>query len=375
MRSPPPDCGTETLTAALTKTPDAGRVALRKDVSRNAEAGPDLRVPPALSHLQSSQEPIPSLSRMSKTAASGRSQTLQMRTSIKTLSMMAALAAGGTPAAELTSVSTFATLPQPAPHAQVAYGTAQAQSIDVFVPAGSGPHPVAILVHGGCWSVRTAGREQLRRLGGELAERGIAAWSIGYRRANENGGGYPGTYQDVAAAIDLLRTEAPGRNFDLARSVLVGHSAGGHLALWAAARAHLPIDSPLRSLDPFVPTKVISLAGIGDLKAFAPLRAICGEDVADRLTPTRSALWGDAYADTSPASLPVPPARIWMISGIYDRLVPPHWAHDYLLTMQTKGRPDIELLNLPDAGHFDLVLPTTAAGSAIVRRIEQAVRE
>lgn len=292
---------------------------------------------------------------------------------IKMSLLMAALAVGAAPAAELTSVSTFASLPQPMPHAQVAYGTAQTQFIDVFVPAGAGPHPVAILVHGGCWSVHTAGREQLRQLGSELARRGIAAWSIGYRRANEAGGGYPGTYHDVDAAIDLLRTEAPSRNFDLTRSVMVGHSAGGHLALWAAARAKLPLGSPLQSPAPFVPSQVISLAGIGDLKAFAPLRALCGADVVERLTPAGSTILGDVYADVSPASLPVPPARILMVSGVYDRLVPPHWAHDFTLTMQAKGRPTIELLNLPDAGHFDLVMPTTAAGSAVVRRIEEAV--
>jgi acetyl esterase/lipase len=78
------------------------------------------------------------------------------------------------------------------PTSEIRYGTAPAQAIDLFLPRGRGPHPVAILIHGGCWSRETAGREQLRHLGGALAERGIAVWSIGYRRANEAGGGCRG---------------------------------------------------------------------------------------------------------------------------------------------------------------------------------------
>src|SRR3712207_3162077 len=118
-------------------------------------------------------------------------------------------------------------------------------------------------------NIQGAGREQLRHLGPELTRRGIAVWSIGYRRADEPGGGYPGTFQDVAQAIDRLRWDADRYGLDLTRTVLAGHSAGGHLALWAAARRHLPAASPLHQPDPFVPSAVISLAGIGDLKAFA----------------------------------------------------------------------------------------------------------
>ena len=91
--------------------------------------------------------------------------------------------------------------PRPEPTQALRYGPAQAQGIDIFLPAGAGPFPVAILIHGGCWSdLPGAGREQLRHLGADLAANGIAAWSLGYRRADEPGGGYPGTFNDVAEA-------------------------------------------------------------------------------------------------------------------------------------------------------------------------------
>jgi acetyl esterase/lipase len=153
-----------------------------------------------------------------------------------TLAILASIAASAPCIADPVELSTFVALPGPEPTLQVRYGEAPSQAIDVFVPSGSGPHPVAILIHGGCWSTTAAGREQLRHLGADLIQRGIAVWSIGYRRANEPGGGYPGTFQDVGAAIDRLREDAPTHGLDLSRTVLVGHSAGGHLALWAAAQ-------------------------------------------------------------------------------------------------------------------------------------------
>ncbi|MBP6798130.1 MAG: alpha/beta hydrolase [Luteimonas sp.] len=249
----------------------------------------------------------------------------------------------------------FMAIPRPPPTASIRYGAAPAQAIDLFLPARRRPRvPVVVLIHGGCWSSRTAAREQVRHLGAELAARGIATWSIGYRRANEDGGGYPGTYLDVGSAIDRLRSEAPRLGLDLSRVVLVGHSAGGHLALWAASRDRLPARSALRVDDPFVPREVVSIAGIGDLKAFLlQVPGLCGQDVADRLVGAPTPERADVYADTSPAALPAPGARITMVSGVLDRLVPPYVAHDY--AQAVRGQVDVERVEVRDAGHFDLV--------------------
>jgi acetyl esterase/lipase len=273
-------------------------------------------------------------------------------------------------AAEPLDIPGFMAIPRPVPSAQLRYGDAPAQAIDVFLPPGDGPDdgpfPVVVLIHGGCWSAKTAAREQLRHLGADLASRGIATWSIGYRRADEAGGGYPGTYRDVGAAIDRLREEAPRYRLDPARSVLVGHSAGGHLALWAASRARVPAGSAVRSARPFVPRGVVAIAGVGDLEKFAPsIDPICGPGIAGRLIDMDRP---DPYADVSPAALPAPAARIVMVSGVLDKLVPPYVAHDY--AQAVRGRAVVERVDIPDAGHFDLV----GAGPAwrqVRRLIEQ----
>jgi acetyl esterase/lipase len=297
----------------------------------------------------------------------------------RTVAVVAATAATtgmasiATRAAEPVSLAAFIALERPKADFELRYGPGPSQAIDVFLPPGSEPRPVAILVHGGCWSATTGGREQLRHIGAELARRGIAVWSIGYRRANEAGGGYPGTYEDVATAVDRLRTEAGDLRLDLSRTVLIGHSAGGHLALWAAAREVLPHDSPLRTDRPFVPSRVISVAGVGDLKAFMPaIPGICGPEVAARLTGAASAARPDPFSDTSPAALPAPAARVELLSGVLDRLVPPYVAHDHARAMRAKGK-DTALINVEGAGHFDFMTPGTPAWDEVRRRTEDAL--
>lgn len=267
----------------------------------------------------------------------------------------------------------FAALEKPKPAAVFHYGPASSQALDVFLPRGEGPYPVAILIHGGCWrDLPAAGREQLRPIAAELTRQGIAVWSIGYRRADENGGGYPGTFQDVATAIDELRSQAALYNLDTSRTVVVGHSAGGHLALWASVRHRLPAQSPLRSTDPFVPGAVISLAGIADLKSFGrfvPL--LCGPGIIERLVP-QSGLT-DPYAHISPAQLPPPSGRVVMVSGILDRLVPPYVADDYARLMRTTHSLAVKLIDISGAGHFDLVTPSAPAWKEVQSQIVDAL--
>ncbi|GJD77197.1 hypothetical protein GCM10007886_16360 [Methylobacterium gregans] len=270
--------------------------------------------------------------------------------------------------ADPVELSTFRDLARPEPALQVAYGEAPAQGVDVFLPDGSGPHPVAVLIHGGCWSATTAGREQMRHLGPELTRRGIAVWSIGYRRANEAGGGYPSTYQDVASALDRLAEEAPTHRLDLSRVVLAGHSAGGHLALWAASRGSLPTESPMYGAPRFVPRAVISLGGVGDIATFARfVPVLCGPGIAERLAPA------DKLAEVSPAALKPSAGSIVMVSGVLDRLVPPWVAYDYARALRGRSAIEPRLVNVPDAGHFDLVTPSAPAWQEVGHFIEEAL--
>lgn len=275
--------------------------------------------------------------------------------------------------ADPVDLDAFVALEKPAPAAVIHYGPASSQALDVFLPDGKGPHPVAILIHGGCWrDLPGAGREQLRPIASELTRQGVAVWSIGYRRADEDGGGYPGTFQDVATAIDQLRSQAASYNLDISRTVVVGHSAGGHLALWASVRDRLPAHSPLRSADPFVPRAIISLAGIPDLKSFGrfvPL--LCGPGIIERLVP--DAVLTDPYAHISPAQLPPPSGRVVMVSGIVDRLVPPYVADDYARLMRRTHSVEVTQIDIPGAGHFDLVMPSAPAWKEVRLQIVEAL--
>src|SRR5205814_1584844 len=120
-----------------------------------------------------------------------------------------------------------------------AYLTGPLRFGELYVPKGSGPHPVVILIHGGFWRV-PYGLTLMQRLADDLVQKKIAAWNIEYRRVGDAGGGWPGTLRDVARAADYLTTLAPRYALDLTRVVSVGHSAGGQLALWLAARSRLP---------------------------------------------------------------------------------------------------------------------------------------
>jgi acetyl esterase/lipase len=126
--------------------------------------------------------------------------------------------------------------PRPEPTATIAYGEDSLQVADLWLPEGGGLHPVVLMVHGGCWQTEIADRRIMNWIADDLRRRGIAVWNIEYRGVDRPGGGYPGTFVDAAQAADAIRVHAARHRLDLSRLVAVGHSAGGHLALWLAAR-------------------------------------------------------------------------------------------------------------------------------------------
>src|SRR5262249_27669845 len=159
------------------------------------------------------------------------------------------------------------------------YGSGRSQVGQLFVPSGVGPYPVAVVLHGGYWRARYD-RSLMTDICVDLAAHGMAAWNLEYRRVG-GGGGWPDTFHDVAAGVDfLVELDAP---LDLECLLAVGHSAGGQLAFWAAARQTLPPESP--GADPRLPIRgVVSQAGVLDLTlaaglspSSAPTKALLGD--------------------------------------------------------------------------------------------------
>jgi acetyl esterase/lipase len=267
---------------------------------------------------------------------------------------------------------TSRTLPQPGE--KIAYGPGAAQFGELWLPAGAGPHPLVILIHGGCWVSRIAGLSIMDYAAEDLRRRGLAVWNIEYRGVDQPGGGYPGTYQDAAAAADALEAIARSRGLDLGRVVAVGHSAGAHLAAWLAARPRLPAGSPLAAGRPLPIAAVVSLGGLADLKADRAARdAGCGPRVVDAMTGAPGPGRGDVFADTSPPELAPLGAPQAVINAEQDSVAPPWLGEAYAGRLRAAGDP-VERLVIPDAGHVELIAPGTTAWEASAAVIERLAR-
>ena len=192
------------------------------------------------------------------------------------------------------------------PAERIAYGHDSQQFGELRLPQSPGPHPVAVVIHGGCWKARhgdlIADLANTAPLASALADTGLATWNIEYRRTDSPGGGWPGTFQDVADAVDHLRVLARTNPLDVRRVVIVGHSAGGHLGTWAAARHRLPPQSDLHARNPLRVAGVVNLAGPADLEAFLPqVETSCGEPVFRKLLGGLPAEVPERYRHGSPA--------------------------------------------------------------------------
>ena len=241
--------------------------------------------------------------------------------------------------------------PPPAP--AVRYGEHPDQVANLHLPAAEGgPWPCVVLLHGGFWRERWD-RTLMTPLARDLAARGIAAWNVEYRRVGQEGGGWPGTLDDVSAATDAL---AEQEEVDRRRVAAVGHSAGGQLALWLAARR-----------DPRVWLRAVAaLAGVCDLAAAArdgrgdgAVQAFLGGDPAE--VPAR-------YAAASPASLLPLGVPQLLVHGAADDVVPPAQSRDYAARARTAG-DRVQLVELPGADHFDVIDPAHRAWQEVARRL------
>lgn len=261
-------------------------------------------------------------------------------------------------------------LPSQAPDRRVPYGKDSSQYGELRLPTGRGPHPVVVLIHGGCFKAAYATPRDLAPMGDALKVDGIATWNIEYRRLGQPGGGWPGTYLDVGRAVDELRTLAGRHSLDLGRVVLLGHSAGGHLAMWAAARARVPKSSPLYRADPLPVRGVIDLAGPLDLTANIPeYEGLCRDTVITTLLGGSPGGVPERYAHASPIRLlPLGVPQVLVI-GEHEDFVPRPLAEAYARAAERSG-DSVRLVIIPGAGHFEIASPRTAAWP----RVQAAIR-
>src|SRR5579864_1380245 len=155
--------------------------------------------------------------------------------------------------------------PPPRGGTRLSYGPDPLHYGDLRLPDRAGPHPVIMMIHGGFWRDRFD-LEYAGHPCAALTAAGAATWNVEYRRIGNPGGGWPGTLLDVALAADHLRELAADYGLDLDRVVTMGHSAGGHLALWLAARGRIPAGETLYTPDPLPLRAAVALAGVADLR-------------------------------------------------------------------------------------------------------------
>ncbi|MFM9433052.1 acetyl esterase/lipase [Janthinobacterium sp. CG_23.3] len=266
----------------------------------------------------------------------------------------------------------YLALSGPQPTARIAYGSAPSQFVELFRPVGAGPFPVVLLVHGGCWTVKFGGIEQMHNVAGALAAQGIAVWSVEYRRVDEDGGGYPGTYLDMNMAIDKLEADAAAYQLDTARVVAVGHSAGGQLVQWIAGRGKLPPASPMFRANYLPIRQIISLGGLADLRNERDLiKSNCDRDMV-QLTGVASAMRPDVFADTNAAELMPNGSTTLLITGELDTVSPPRIAHDYAQRARKAG-DKVATLILPGASHYDEVAASSPSWNLILPEIRKAL--
>lgn len=263
--------------------------------------------------------------------------------------------------------------PRPKADIRIPYGSDPLQFVDLWLPRGKAPHPVVLMVHGGCWQTDIADASIMNYIADDLRTRGIAVWNVEYRGVDRNGGGYPGTFLDVAAAADALGKEGPRYHLDTGRVVAFGHSAGGHLALWLAARDRIPKTSLLFNAKPLAIASAISIGGLPDLEAAqSPPGDTCDAEPVRKLVGTATGDRPDVYGDTSPAAMfPFATPQI-LVNATRDRIAPPSFAEAYADKAEMHGI-DVRRITVPDEGHVELIAPGTASWTAELAEIRRAL--
>lgn len=240
---------------------------------------------------------------------------------------------------------------------RIGYGPDPNQFGDLWLPAGPGPYSVVIFIHGGYWRAKYS-LDHADNLCQALADAGIAVWNVEYRRVGQQGGSWPGTFHDVVQAVRHVRSLTTAFSLDAERIVLMGHSAGGHLALWVAGAHRLPAAKGFGVAEPLPLRTVIALAPVSDLRRVWELHLSQG--AAAELLGGSPDQVPERYAVASPIELlPLGVPQV-LIHGTADDAVPYELSERYCAAASAAG-DGCRLITLPTLGHFELIDPLSAA--------------
>lgn len=272
------------------------------------------------------------------------------------------------PARRMIQYSELTAVAVPPADYRIPYGQDVLQFGEFRLPAGADPVPLVVLIHGGCWRSQYD-LKHVAPAAEALTKEGFATWTVEYRRVGDPGGGWPGTFDDISHAVDHVRALAlQFPRIDTGRVVLMGHSAGGQLALWAASRRQNETTGLYRSSRPPLPIiGVVGLAPITDLAEYGGSPGGCNSAVTPLMGGTATA-YPDRYRAVSPVERSPIGVRVVLVHGDADPIVPVAQSRK-LVARERAGGASPELTVVPGAGHFDLVAPQAEAWGAVMRAL------
>jgi len=244
------------------------------------------------------------------------------------------------------------------------YGREPDQFAEVRFPTGEGPFPLLFVIHGGFWSA-AYDLQHISHFCTALTSHGIVTCNLEYRRVGQKGGGWPGTFIDVASGTEYFRQlMSRDRRVDMGRAAAIGHSAGGHLALWLGARHKLPRDAVLHGGQSPWLTAVISLAGITDLGDAWSMQL--GSGAVGRLMGGSPKEHPERYSEASPIELLPAGVKEVLIHGREDDAVPIIQSGRFFQRAQAAG-DKATLFPLDGIGHMELIDPESPAWNVVAK--------
>jgi acetyl esterase/lipase len=261
-------------------------------------------------------------------------------------------------------MSDILTRTPPAKGERVQYGADPLQFAELRFPAGNGPFPLLFVIHGGWW-LSENDLNHIGHLCAKFTSLGVVTCSLEYRRIGDPDGGWPGTFLDVANATKYFKN-ALARNprVDLKRAAAIGHSAGGHLALWLGAKHRVPKSSVLYTGQDQWLIATVSLTGIADLRSAWELGL--GDHAVEKLIGGSPAQYPERFAEASPFELVPFGIKQFLIHGRSDDRVPVSQSQRFADKAKAAG-DEATMITLDDIGHFELIDPESRAWGIVAQ--------